>query len=64
MDKYSRRKKIINDIEENIQTLSETLGNFNRMSIYVPDKKFFVKNTEESIEYMLSLREKVINKPI
>jgi len=64
MDKDSRRKELIKIIEEDIQILNDTLGNFSRMSIYNPNKKGFVKNTEDSIDYMMELRKKVINRPI
>lgn len=60
----SNREEILKTIEEDLMVLSETLGNFSRMSIYNPDKKFFVQRTKEDIDHMLKLREKIKNKPI
>lgn len=64
MDKEAKRKKLIKIIEEDIQVLHETLGNFQRMSVYDRNKNDFVKNTEENIEFMMELRKKVINNPL
>ncbi len=64
MDKQARRQELLSSIEENIMVLNETLGNFNRMSIYNPHREGFIKHTKKDIDYMLDLREKIQNKPL
>ena len=52
------KKKLIRLIEEDLQVLSETLGNFSRMSIYNPYRKDFIAHTKKDIGFMLDLHKK------
>ena len=63
-EKATKRMELIALIEEDIQVLSESLGNFNRMSIYNQHKSGFVEQTKKDINYMVDLRETVKKKPL
>jgi hypothetical protein len=62
MDKAARRQELLSLIEEDIMVLTDSLGNFSRMSIYDPSKEDFMEHTKRDIDFMLELRVKIKNK--